>query len=1158
MVMQKNAMRKNLRQSILKSIGRYIAIILIIALGAGIFVGLRATKFDMVATGQKFMDETNMFDLRLLNSYGWNRDDVASVARIDGVADAEGVINMDVLGRLGDGAEDEVYSLYAIPQRVSQVYLLGGRMPQSPNECLADGSHATDEILGREFVVSQRNKEDTLDSLTCHTFTVVGYISTPLYMDISRGTTSLGDGTVASYLYIPPDAFDVDYFTEIAITIPGDYEVYTDAYTDAMAAMAEYIKPLLAPIAQQRFESVKAEALEKYNDGWMEYSDGLKEFEDGKLEADRQIREGYRELMAGQLEIEANRKALLDGEAQLKDGQKELDGQQAVLNASRQTLSDTKATTYAQLAQANSELLENYITVSTNLRQVESGLAQIDSGLAQLDSGIAQLEDGLAQLDTLLSLLDPLVTGAEEALEAAQSALDAAKEDPNVSQEALAQLEAQLQSARETLDDYLARYRELKDSQQTYSAQLRELQAQREDVLARKAELEDARQQLDDAMFEIDNGFLRLQNNQLQADNQFAAAEAQLESGQALLDAAQAELNSKRAELEVGKEELDAAEQSLSEGWAAWRRGRDTAQTELSDAQLQLSEVRADLKEAKRTLDAMEAPEVYALTRNTNVGYLALDSNSDIVEGVSAVFPAFFLLIAALVCITTMTRMVEEERTQIGTLKALGYSNFAIIRKYLSYAGSAAVIGCGLGVIVGSVIFPEILWQAYHIILNVTPEIILKVDWPLCLAVVTAYTAVTLAVTWYCCRMALREVPAELIRPKPPTTGKKIFLEHLPFWSKISFLNKVMLRNIFRYRQRLLMMLVGIGGCTALLVTGFGIRDSIVDIVSYQYEEVTLYDMEVRFAGGMDAEARQKFRDEIGRYVDRIGFAHQSSVEMDFNSQTRDVILIAADNSLEQFMDFHSGDTPIAMPGKGEALLSIGIAEKVGIRVGDTVSIRDPDMKSLTLTISGIYDNNVYNYIIVTPQTVQAQWGEAPEQQMAYITVKDTQDVHQAGTRVSGYDGVMNVSISQDLADQVGSMLDAMELIVVTVVVCAGLLAVTVLYNLTNINITERIREIATIKVLGFREGESAAYVFKENLLLSAMGAALGLGLGKLLLDFVMSQIKVDMVWFQARVLPMSYIWSIVLTMFLACLVDFLLYFKLQKINMAEALKSVE
>ena len=1156
--MKKNIMRKNLRQSILKSITRYVAIVAIIALGAGIFVGLRSTKTDMIATGQLFMDESNMFDLRLASTLGWGLEDVDKVASIDGIVDAEGVITMDVLGHPEALREDGVYKLYAIPEKINQVNLLGGRMPEAPNECLVDGSNANDRILGTKFLISRRNKADTLDMLNYREYTVVGYVSTPLYMDISRGTTTLGNGTVSSYVYLPREAFDVDYYTYIDVTIEGDYAIYTEEYDLAMDEMAAYVEPLLKPLAEKRLESVRNEALTAYYDGVEQYEDGLREYLNGFQQANQDLLDAYRELDRAQSEVDANRMLLESALEQIDLGQTAIDDNRVTILTSRQQLAQAKADAYAQIADANASLIENYKTASDNLKLVNDGLMQLDSGMTQLESGISQLETGLQQLNLTISLMDAMLDVLDLGVRTTQTTVDRAKESGFLSQDALAELESQLQEAIRKKAEYEAQAEELQKNLTTYSQQLDDLYAKRDELTAQRTELVKNQKLLEDALEQLDNGFIQLQNSQLQMENEFAAAEAQIESGQLQLDLAQSQLDERRAEAEAGLVKLEDAQTQLDEGWAEYEQGKSDAIFQLEKGRLRLVAADADLKAAWKTIHELSVPAVYALTRNTNVGYLALDSNSDIVEGVSAVFPAFFLLIAALVCITTMTRMVEEERTQIGTLKALGYSNAAIIGKYLAYAGSAALIGCGLGVLVGSVVFPIILWEAYNIILNITPGIELRLNWGLCGIVVAAYTAVTMLVTWYCCRLALREVPAELIRPKPPTTGKKILLERLPFWNKISFLNKVMLRNIFRYRQRLLMMLIGIGGCTALLLTGFGIRDSIVDIVAFQFEDVTLYDMEVRFGDPLKDNDQKAFRTYMERYCDQMIFAHQSTAEMDFEGQTKDVIMISADGELVQFMDFHRSKQDVKMPGDGEVLLSVGIAEKFGIRVGDKVTLRDPDMRLMELTVSGIYENYVYNYAIVSPVTVASAWGELPELQIAYLNVRDGQDVHVAGTKVANYDGVMNVTICADLADQVGSMLDALNLVVVTVVICAGILAVTVLYNLTNINITERIREIATIKVLGFNSRESAAYVFKENLLLSAMGSVCGLFGGYALLVFVMSQIKVDMVWMPARLQPMSYVIAVVLTMLSACIVDFLLYFKLEKINMAEALKSVE
>jgi len=1140
--MKRNRMRKNLYQTIWKSLGRYLAIVAIIALGCAIFVGLRITKDDMIATGQVYMDKQNMFDLRLVSSYGWSLSDVEKVAAIEGVESAEGSFTLDVFATTERSEEDQIYRLYSMPENVNQVYLLGGRMPQRPDECLVDGTRADDSVLGTQVTLSDTNEEDTLDSVNYHTYTVVGYISTPLYMDMTRGSTSLGNGQLASYIYIPWEAFTVDYYTEINVTMPGDWSIYSDAYTDAMEQLADILEPKLDGIALARFEELRAEAEQAYADGLKEYEDGLKEYEAGKLEAETQLADALKQLEDAQAEIDKNRKTLADGEVQLRDGQKLLEENEALLAKSRLEFEQSKAEAYAQMAAANEELRKNEKVVDESLAQLGDGLAQLEEGIAQIEDGLEQIEDGLPQLELVITLNQAQV-------DLLQQQLDLAKITGNSA--LITELEKQLADASATLTNYQTQRDDAVKMQSELTKQKEDLAVKRNELLATQATLNKAKT-------DITNGYKELEGSRLQAESQFAAAQSQLTSGELELEKGKKELEAKRKELEDGKAALADAQAELDKGWEDYKTGKAETEAELADAAAKLTEAEEELRDARNTIDTMETPAVYALTRNTNAGYLALDSNSDIVSGVAVVLPVFFLLIAALVCITTMTRMVEEERTEIGTLKALGYSGYQIMNKYLTYSASAAVIGCGLGIAVGSTFFPELLWNAYGIIFNITPDVQLQVDWTLSIGVTVAYLLVSSLMTWYCCHRTLREVPAELIRPKAPASGKKIFLERLPFWNKLSFLNKVMLRNVLRYRQRLLMMLVGIGGCTALLLTGFGMRDTIVNIANIQYEEVSLFDMEVYFSEGQTPQQQKEFRDALKGTVKDVGFFYQSSVELEFDSQARDVYLIGMDDSVQNFIHFHRNEEALTLPQKGEAFLSVGASELLGIRVGDTVTVRNSDLETLTLTIAGIFDNHVNNYIYVTPETIIDQWGEMPLSQMAYVTLPEGASSDEAGVIISGMDQVMNISASDSNAKMFDSMMDALEYVIVVIVFSAGLLAAIVLYNLTNINITERVREIATIKVLGFNAKETSAYVFKENILLTVLGAGGGLILGKYFLDFVMSKIKIDIVWFATRLSVPSYIFSVLLTLLCAAVVNYIFHHKLERINMAEALKSVE
>lgn len=1155
--MKRNMMRRNLLQSIKHSFGRYIAIVAIIALGAGIFVGLRTAKSDMVATGQRYMDEQNMFDLRLLSTYGWDKDDVSDIALLDGVADAEGVISLDVIAAFSGADTNLVYKAYAIPDCINKVYLHGGRMPQNPYECLADGYNANDDILGKEIVISSTNDKDTLDAFAVKRFKVVGYVSTPLYMDMSRGTTSLGNGTISGYLYFTRDAFDLDYYTEIDITLSGEDAVYTDVYHDRVQKKSDDFMPRLEEIAEDRFAHIKAEATDAYAEGLQEYEDGLAEYNKGLQDAQSKLADAKKKLTDGEKEITDNRKLLEKNEKQIKDGQAVIDRNRIKLADSRKQLAETKLQTYAQLDEASADLEENAKTVSSAAQQASMGIEQISSGITQLNGMIEPIESAVQQLETNIQNVSLQAANVNAALVQAKSDLESARKN-GATQEELKLLENAVTDAQKQLDECNALLTDLIGKRDASNLQLGALYGQRADLMDQKAELEKQMKGLEEAMAQIELGRKELLAQRALADKEFADADVELKSGEQQLNNAQYELNRSKKLLEEGRKELETAEQELKDGWAEYYSAESEAKNELEEGRIELDNAKLELEEAEEAINSMDSPDVYALGRTTNVGYLALDNNSSIVEGVSTVLPGFFLLIAALVCITTMTRMVEDERTQIGILKALGYGNSSIIGKYLAYAGSAALIGCGFGVAAGSVVFPSVLWEAYQIIIFLGDYLVLQMDWMLCIVVVGVYTAVTLFVTWYCCRMSLKEVPAELIRPKPPTTGRKILVEKLPFWNKFSFLNKVMFRNIFRYRQRMLMMLVGIAGCTALLLCGFGIRDSIGDLPAIQFSEVILYDLEVRFDHALTEKEQMAFASKLDVNSSSVFMYHQSSAELEFDSQVKEVSFIAAENDLEKYIDFHNGKNKLTMPGAGEALVSAGVAEMLGIAKNDHILVRDSNLKTLNLRVSGIFDNNVQNYVVVSPRTVLDQWGEKPDVQMGCVLAADDAYTHEIGAMLAATNGVMSVTVNADMEENITKTLEALDLVVVTVVICAGLLAVIVLYNLTNINITERIREIATIKVLGFNAFESAAYVFKENLVLSAVGSLIGLGLGVFLLEFVMSQIKVDIVWMTARLNPVSYVWAFIITMLSACLVDFVFYFKLDKINMAEALKSVE
>ena len=1143
MVMRrKNMMRRNLSQTIRHSLGRYIAIVAIIALGAGLFTGLRVTKVDMVATVQNYTDRQNMFDLQVMNSYGWTDNDVFALSGTEGIADVEGTISLDALVRMGDG-EDTPFKVMSIPERLNRPALDEGRMPSGPDECVVEGYFFDRSVIGKTLYISRSNTETTLDAFGYEAYTIVGTVSSPMYLNMQRGSTSIGNGAISAYCYVPMEGFDQEIYTEINLTLEGDHEVYTDAYDNAMDRMADKLKLLCEPLAQNRYEAVVADAENEYADGMSQYLDGMAEYRDARAEALEKLDEAEAELLRGEQEIADNRKLLEDGLIQMDEAQKTITESRSTLAQSRLTLAATRADTYAQLTAASNELMTNYKEVLAGKQQVDAGMTQLDSGLVQIESGMSQLESGL----TLINVMIPIL---ETARDAAQSALDSAV-SMGVTGDALAELEANLAEIQTQLDGYTAQRDELLVTQAQLETQYAELTAQRQELWATQT-------QLNNAIETIELGFRELEQAQMNANNQFAAAEAQIDAGELQLEEGQRQLDERRAEAEAGLLQLEDAEKQLAEGRATFEAEKADALAQLADAEAELEDARLQLQDARKTIDDLKEPAVYALTRNTNLGYVVFESDSDIVAGVAKIFPVFFLAVAALVCITTMTRMIDEERTQIGVLKALGYSARAIMGKYLGYSGTASLMGCVLGLLLGCFFFPQVIWFAYCIMYNFSPQLSLSYDIPTFIFIFASYMGLTGLVTWYCCRRELREVPAELIRPKAPAAGKALFFENMAFWKRLSFLNKVAIRNIFRYKQRLAMMLLGIGGCTALLVTGYGLQDTISGLQDVQFGEVTIYDMSVTFADPLSEEEQEDFRAEVRGMTDRVLFCEQGGIDLLFENSVKNIYFVATDADLEGVIDLHTGDKPVSMPGENEVVLSIGVADSMGIKIGDRILLRNSDMEELYVTVSGIYDNHVHNYAIVTGNTLRGQWDRSPEEQSALVLAAPEQDVHELSAVIAGYSGVLNVSVNADISSQVGGMMEAMDSIIVLVVLCAGLLAGIVLYNLTNINIKERIREIATIKVLGFNAAETGSYVFKENLALTFMGTFLGLFAGKWLHAAVMSYVRIDMVWFGNVIHWSSYLISAVLTIAAALIVDAVMYFQLEKINMAEALKSVE
>lgn len=656
-----------------------------------------------------------------------------------------------------------------------------------------------------------------------------------------------------------------------------------------------------------------------------------------------------------------------------------------------------------------------------------------------------------------------------------------------------------------------------------------------------KQELDHALEQLTAASDQIEAGKKELSN----AEEQFTLTQNMM---------SEVQIQAVKKELSLQKEALETAQKEYEEGLTEYEEKKKEAEQKISEAE-------EKLQQAKEEIDALTPPDVYVLDRTTNTGYVCFENDSNIIEGIADVFPVFFFLVAALVCITTMNRMVEEQRTQIGVLKALGYRSSTIMGKYVFYAGSAALCGCVIGFLIGTILFPNVIFEAYRIMYSL-PD--LEYVFNPILALISLFVAILCSVgaTWLSCRYELKDTPANLLRPKAPKAGKRIVLERISFlWKRLQFLHKVTMRNIFRYKKRFFMMVVGISGCTALLVTGFGIRDSIADVATQQFEEIQIYDGTINFQEPQNPKADTTFTETAKTYASSYSYTAEQTVELISKEKTKEITLVILEDvkNAEQFLNLHrTDDSSVSYPALGTCIISHKIAKDYGISEGDSIRLRDNDLKEFEVTVSKIFENFVYNYVYLSPETYQTKLSKEPEYKSAYINFSKEWDKHQAAAEFMKLDGISSVSINDDMKERIKTMMGSLNYIVVLIIACAAFLAFIVLYNLTNINITERIREIATIKVLGFYKKETAAYVFRENLVLTAIGGIVGLFLGWALHRFVMSQINVDLMSFDVHITAMSYLLSIVFTFLFAWIVNLAMTGKLEKINMAESLKSVD
>ena len=1089
------------KREIRSSLGRYLAIFAIIALGAGLFVGLRLSRPDFLETYNNYTNKTNFYDFRLVSTLGLTDEDIAEVKKMDGVKLAEGAVGADFLFNTAD--EDNLIMMaQSIPENVNQIKLKAGRMPEKANECLADPDMYSKDDIGSTIKLSKDNSEQTFDTFAYDEYTIVGLTDSVLYINMERGSSTLGNGSVKGYIYIPADGFSTDYYTDIYVCVESEGYVYSDEYEQSTQKYVDGLEKFMSERAVIRRDAIIDDAMSQLDDAKKQYEDGKAQYDAAKAEYDA----GYAEYV--------------------------------------QKKSDTEA----QLEQARKEI-ENAESMMGNSSVIDQKQAELDAAKAELDKGQAEYERGLQQFNAKAKLAYGAV---DEQIAYYENRISDKQNDIAAQNAEIESLNAQLAEAQANGDSLKVRLIEWKIKTandrisrdnadiERYNERLEVHRQKRAEV---DAELEPYRKQLEDAKAQLDAGY------------------AQIESGQAELDAAREMISSGGAQLEAAKKQYEQGKAEAERGFAEAEKELASGKAQLDTAKAELDKGAAELDSAEKQIKNINHADTYVLDRDTNAGYVCFESDTNVVQSVASVFPVFFFLVAALVCLTTMTRMIADQRTQIGIMKALGYSSGAIMGKYMFYSGSATVLGSIFGIAAGSFAFPAIVWFGYGLIYNLS-GLTFTMNWPLALGITAANLLVTLLVTWYCCAKELKCAPADLIRPKAPEAGKRILLERIPtVWNDMSFMQKVSARNIMRYKKRIFMMLLGIGGCTALVLTALGLNDTIQNVVMRQYDDIILYDYEITMAYDMNEEEQEIFFSDAGDDIKDAVFLYRGLAEVSGGDAIKNATLTVTDGKkLCKYIDLSYDGEPIDYPGRGEAAINYNLARQLGgIEVGDEIKLTTSEKKELTVTVSALFDNYVDSFVFISPETCSEQLGAVPEYKSALANAPDGADINRCAEALThDVDGVRGVTLSVDTKVRMSSMMDGLLVVVAAIILCAGLLAFIVLYNLTNINISERIREIATLKVLGFYPNEAAHYVFRENLILTGAGAVFGLGLGVALHAFVMNAIKVDMMYFKPHISFLSFAVSIAITFVFAMIVNAIMRRRIDNIDMAGALKSIE
>lgn len=1191
--------------------GRFVSIFFIVALGVAFYSGIRASEPSMRITADQYFDDSELMDLKVMGTMGLTKADIKAIGKVSGIEAVEGGYSKDVLCPVGDN--EKVVHMLSMQKNFNQVSVVKGRLPEKAGECLVDEDFLsyTDLKVGDTVAFHSGDGEALTDSLVTDTYKIVGIGNSPLYISFGRGSSTIGTGEVSGFVVVDKASFDMDVYTEAYVKVSGAEE--KTAFTDEYNNLSDAAKEAVSAIEEERCAVRKQEIVDKANEKLadsektvneksQELEDAKKELESGKSKAAEELEKAKQQLTDGEAELADAKQQIADGETQLADAKAQLNDKQAQLDSVEAQYESGKAQLdqkEQELAAAEQTYLSNYAKympfITAGKAQIAAGRTQIADGKKQLDEGLAPLkqlrdgldgiEDGISQCDSGMAEVQKQLDGMDS--DVYQEYVKIPEEDRNEEQQAyvnkwenlnaqFAGIQAQKTQLETAKSGLLAQAGFATEAD--LDAQITSLTAQRDELDKKEAALLGQEQTLAAQEEELLSAGRQITDGKSQiaaARSQLDSTKSQITDGKAQIQSAWALLNEKEGTLNASKAQLASGEQELADGRSKYEQAAKEAEEQITDGQAkitdgekQLTDARQKIADAKAEIKKIENPKWYVQTREDALTeYQGYGDNADRMRSIGKVFPVLFFLVAALISLTTMTRMVEEQRVQIGTMKALGYGKAAIAGKYIGYALIATLGGSIFGVLAGEKILPFIIIYAYMILYKHLPAILVPYHMSYALQASGIAVACTLIATIASCYKELAAEPAELMRPAAPKQGKRILLERIGIiWKHLNFTWKSTVRNLIRYKKRFFMTIFGIGGCMALMVVGFGLKDCIYEIVSLQYEKVQFYDAATYMSNDISEENRQQLHDYLDQNADIKETIEARMQKTDVKSASGKktlYLMVPSDNEkIEDFLSFHSrtNKDEVYSLKKDEVILTEKMASLLNVKVGDELTIEDEDRGDQTVTVGAICENYMSHYLYLSPEKYEELYGVPAEYNTIIYSVKDGKDdqIEKIGTKLLSMDGVLNVSYTSSIEGRLDDMLRSLNLVIVVLIVSAGMLAFVVLYNLNNINITERQRELATLKVLGFYDGEVASYVYRENILLTIIGSVVGMVLGNLLHRYIILTVEVEEAMFGRQIHWQSYLYSFLFTVAFSLFVNWVMFYKLKKIDMVESLKSVE